>query len=557
MQWNCEGIHSKVTSGDAKQFIKDSGSSILVWQETKLPYDKFFKIKGFKSYLNNLKIEEGQKPHGGVGIFVKNFASSYEIKLNTNLQAIAVSVKIHARITICSIYLPPGEPVTLDELQNLINQLPKPFLLLGDFNAHHPMWYDSRETDERGKTIVDLIIQNDIALLDKNKNTHIWKVDKSFGHIDLSLCSTELIPWFQWDVHDDTLNSDHFPILLKTSTSDVDKRPEKWLLEKADWKQYQEHTITDKSIDDFNSINEAANFFETHIKEAASKFIPKTKGKVNTKSPVWWNNRCRSAIQKRKAACRRYTRVTSNRNYNAFSKARAEVKREVKKSKRQSWTNFINSINRNSKSRDVWKKILALNNKYKSEMVNTLALNNKEVKITNIPIPCKTKLIEELCNIGCVQTLNSEEEENTTTLYIRFEDNESTEKAIELNNCEIQAHKLKTELIHYTTDQQTILDDPKDIADCLGKRFAYVSSKHSGDSRFQDHKEQAEKENLDFSTNIKFSYNNDITSDELLYSLNLVTDSSPGPDEICYSMLKNLDPSGKDLLLDLLNCIFK
>ena len=50
-------------------------------------------------------------------------------------------------------------------------------------------------------------------------------------------------------------------------------------------------------------------------------------------------------------------------------------------------------------------------------MVNTLAFNNKEVKITNIPIPCKTKLIEELCNIGCVQTLNSIEEENTTTIY--------------------------------------------------------------------------------------------------------------------------------------------
>ena len=561
MQWNCEGIQSKVNSGDALQYIKESGAQILVWQELKLAKDQFFRIKGFKSYIKNLEVDDpNHRPHGGVGIFVKNFASSYQVQLNTPLQAIAVSVKIHSRITICSIYLPPNEHIQLTQLQNLVDQLPKPFLLLGDFNAHHPMWHDTRTTDDRGRTIVSLIAQNDIALLDQNKMTHIWKVDKSLAHVDLSICSTELLPWFQWDVHEETLNSDHFPILLKTRTADVERQAERWITEKADWKRYREDTASDKNIEEFSSVDDAADFFEKHVKDAAFKYIPRTKGTKKSKSPPWWNKWCRAAVQKRKASFRRYRRATTVRNYIAFSKARAEAKRQVKRSKRTSWEQFINSINKKSKIRDVWKKINLLNNKFKSEVVTTLFLNKKEVRISNIPEQSSAKLVEELSSLGCIQTLKWDEDHSipTKTLLIRFEGDEATTKAIELDGVEVQSHILKTELLlHQDRDQPIVLDEPKDIADCLGRRFTYVSSAASSDQRFKDFKSEAEREKLDFNTNLQFEYNTEIKYEELLYSLNLSNDSAPGPDEVTYSMLKNLAPSGKRILLELMNCIFK
>ena len=274
IQWNCEGVQSKFTAGDIHQLTRLTQTTVLAVQETKLHQSKTFKIKGFKSYLQSLEVGEGGTPHGGVAIFVKNFASSYRVDLRTNLQAVAVSVKIHRRVTVCSLYLPPGQAVELEQLQGLIDQLPKPFLLLGDFNAHHPMWYDPRPMDERGKCIVDLIARNDVALLDKNKMTSMWKVDKSFSHIDLSICSTELLSWFHWDVHDELLNSDHFPILIKSDIPHVEGGPEKWLLEKANWTAYHESTHSDKTLDEFESIDEAASFFEDHIKEAALKTTP-------------------------------------------------------------------------------------------------------------------------------------------------------------------------------------------------------------------------------------------------------------------------------------------
>ena len=433
-------------------------------------------------------------------------------------------------------------------------------MILGDMNAHHPMWYDPRPVDDRGETIVDFIAENDIALLDKNKMTSIWKVDKSFSHIDLSICSTDLLTWFHWDVYEEPLTSDHFPILLNSGTQRGTGGIERWIMSQADWDVYKENTESNCDIGEFNSVHEAANFLEKHINEAATKSIPRSKGSGRRKSPPWWNKKCRAAICKRKAAFRRYSRVSSRFNYDRFSKARAEAKRTVKKSKKESWANFINSINMKSTSKEVWKKINMLNNRHKTDMVNTLILNKKEIRISNIPLNLKSQLVEEVCKLGCVQTLNTEDEHSQRpSILVRFESDVATEKALELDGTEVQGHTLRVEeVIHEPRDgQPEVLDDPKEIADCLGKRFAHISSEHSGDPRFREHKERTEAEKLDFNTGEYKGYNSMFTIEELEFALKDRGDSAPGPDEIYYSMLKNLAPSGKKLLLDLMNRILK
>jgi hypothetical protein len=62
-----------------------------------------------------------------------------QIDLNTNLQAIAVQLSLNKTITLCSIYIPPNYQLQSQEIINLIQQLPIPFLIMGDFNAHNPL----------------------------------------------------------------------------------------------------------------------------------------------------------------------------------------------------------------------------------------------------------------------------------------------------------------------------------------------------------------------------------------------------------------------------------
>ena len=59
-------------------------------------------------------------------------------------------------ITICSIYLSPSSIVSKLQLERLIAQLPKPFLLLGDMNGHSPLW-GSDNTNSQGKVLEDFI----------------------------------------------------------------------------------------------------------------------------------------------------------------------------------------------------------------------------------------------------------------------------------------------------------------------------------------------------------------------------------------------------------------
>ena len=53
----------------------------------------------------------------------------------------AVKVTAHKTITLYSVYLPPRNNFNLNpkDLQDVIDQLPSLFILMGDFNGHHTL----------------------------------------------------------------------------------------------------------------------------------------------------------------------------------------------------------------------------------------------------------------------------------------------------------------------------------------------------------------------------------------------------------------------------------
>ena len=70
-------------------------------------------------------------------ILVSHEIPHHQITLRTTLQAIAVQITLQSPITLCSLYLPPDYTIDLLDLNDLISQLPKPMMILGDFNAHN------------------------------------------------------------------------------------------------------------------------------------------------------------------------------------------------------------------------------------------------------------------------------------------------------------------------------------------------------------------------------------------------------------------------------------
>ena len=128
--------------------------------------------------------------------------------MNTNLQAVAVNVTLSKKVTICSIYLPPSDTLSKHALVNLIDQLPHPFMLVGDFNGHSKVWSCS-DTNDRGEIIEDVIAENVFCWLPSHTNIRGNELADLEAKSALSLSITNLkIPHsdFKSNIHQYVMN---------------------------------------------------------------------------------------------------------------------------------------------------------------------------------------------------------------------------------------------------------------------------------------------------------------------------------------------------------------
>jgi endonuclease/exonuclease/phosphatase family metal-dependent hydrolase len=109
-------------------------------------------LKKYSLYITY--VEEDKRAAGGSTILVRdNILHSYA-NLNTHQQAVAVRITLDKTITLCSVYIPPISALRLAQLKHLSDQLPTPFIIMGDFNGHDPLWGSTTTTD-KGKKLKD------------------------------------------------------------------------------------------------------------------------------------------------------------------------------------------------------------------------------------------------------------------------------------------------------------------------------------------------------------------------------------------------------------------
>ena len=84
----------------------------------------------------------------------------------------AVRITLSVVFTNYSIYAPPSKCIDISELQHLYLQIQGPVVLLGDFNAHNPLW-GSEYLAPKGMVIEIFITQNDFYLFNDSSNTFL------------------------------------------------------------------------------------------------------------------------------------------------------------------------------------------------------------------------------------------------------------------------------------------------------------------------------------------------------------------------------------------------
>ena len=192
-------------------------------------------------YINS----QGQRPSGGSSIFIKSCLPQREIKIKTQLQAVADSVTLDKEITVCSVYIPPAFSLTTEHLQSLLSQLPAPYILVGDFNGHNILW-GCKDNNSRGDIIENFITNNTLCLMNDKSYTYFHPATGKFSSLNLSICHPSLLLDFDWTVSEDQHGSDHFPVIIESVNDSTNDHNAKWKLNKANWELY--HSLCEESL---------------------------------------------------------------------------------------------------------------------------------------------------------------------------------------------------------------------------------------------------------------------------------------------------------------------
>ena len=368
VQWNIQGYNAKFNQ--LKLLIKNLNPICIALQEMYLGRNDILRPPseyiGFKSKRTTRL---------GAGILIKKSVPATNLPLNTNLQAVAVRVQIPKSYTICSLYIPPREQVSAQDINQLLTQLPAPIILMGDFNSRHPLWGD-RTSTHLANEIIDVIDNYPMELMNDGTYTHYHAQTLTSSCIDLTLVSPEILMDFSWSVVEkDTplaYESDHFPIVMTQNSRSPSDNPPRWIFDRADWPLF--NLLTETKEDPIQNITTKLELLTSKLKEAAHLTIP-ISHRSNKPSVPWWNLDCERAIKNKKTASRKKFRTGKLEDYIEFKRLRAIARKVVLQAKREHWKKYITSISSETPLGVIWKKVQKINGKFKPQNLPLLLHN--------------------------------------------------------------------------------------------------------------------------------------------------------------------------------------
>ena len=214
----------------------------------------------------------------GIAIYVKNGIPRGPVILKSDLRVTAVKVTINNKpVTICSIHIQPDYKLELRELKSLYSQISSPCLLLGDYNGHSPLW-GGRYVSTKGEIIETFLTDRDLCLYNDKSITYIHDSRGITSSLDLSIASPNIYLDFEWRVLQDQHGSDHFPIVLSSTSARQPVSVPRYCLTKANWSKFEADCLSIQKEDILN-CEDPMEAFTTKLASIADQSIPKSKGK--------------------------------------------------------------------------------------------------------------------------------------------------------------------------------------------------------------------------------------------------------------------------------------
>ncbi|GFU13599.1 RNA-directed DNA polymerase from mobile element jockey [Trichonephila clavipes] len=347
---------------DIKYIIRQYHPVCVAFQETFLKSCHTTKIRRYGCVR---KDTEGHSVSGDVCIFTSLDVPSSALPLHTSLQAVAVRIHFTSLITVCCLYLSPNTVIHQHDLNNLVDELPAPFVILGDFNGHITLW-GSAKTNPRGRQIEQVLSDHCLCLLNHEEPTYFHEPTRFFHTLDLAICSPSLFPNLNLPVEMDLYNSDHFPVILSHDHDTGGKTfPPTYPYSCADRALFTQLAVIPDAMVKTESIDTAVQEITNVLIAAADLSLPNVSSHSFQRYKPWWNTDCQTAYKNQRKLWGIFRRYPTTENLLAFKKAKANARRVRRRSQRQSWIRYVSSLTSSTSSKQLWKKVKAANGIYR------------------------------------------------------------------------------------------------------------------------------------------------------------------------------------------------
>ncbi|XP_017776638.1 PREDICTED: RNA-directed DNA polymerase from mobile element jockey-like, partial [Nicrophorus vespilloides] len=372
LSWNARSFlsnHSAIIN-----YANNSNIDILLISETWIRPGVRVSTPGYRAIHN--RRDDGK---GGVSILLaKKYNCPMHIPMFVHPRLAQFATIRIAGIEIVAVYIPPDVYFNRGSWDRLIGTLNPPFILAGDFNAHHTYWGHNGD-NRNGRELAYTMDKHNLVIINDMRPTRIAFPRTSL--LDLVLVSADLVTSSSSRTLDDSLGSDHLPVLSNVSLG-PHQTPEpsrsttqstRLKYNKIKWEDYRSQVSEETAqIPEFtiDSLSEL-------LLRVAKKCSPQTVNRGFSYKPPcpWWDAECSAATERRRRFLRIFHHTGKLEHLIAARRVMAETRRLLKQKKRDSFKEFCESLGRESPSTQVWKRIRVFNRGVTGE--RSLGLNEQ------------------------------------------------------------------------------------------------------------------------------------------------------------------------------------
>ena len=356
-------------------FMKLNDIKIAAIQETKLTSkSKFKESPGFTT----IRKDRGNNVKGGGLLFLIHESVPFQLVPTPNtlkddhLEELTIQINNNeSPFNIRNIYIPPASSCSQGyspPLASLTSEINDTALILGDFNAHHPLWFGEDAEDQRGSAVVDWISNTNLLGI-ANEDTATRSTPTSNTAPDITLASNNILPTCSWSTHT-ALSSDHLPIIIKVESNlgKIHSENKTFInFNKANWEEFQNYTEQEFSNYTFkNNVHEDERFFRNIINKAAKLHIPS--GRIST------IRNCLPTETSKLIDERNNLRKTDPSNIR-INELNLQIDHSLKSHKRKKWLEHLENCPYGTKK--LWNTIKGLNSQQTQN-------SNQSIKFDNI-----------------------------------------------------------------------------------------------------------------------------------------------------------------------------